>query len=351
MTEKQIQEKIDTMLKRASDMDDDGMFLVTKAILAYKLKISIEEIFKSGENPLPPLENELDRAIDLLDSAERFNQYKDKNFREFQHSLSTKDEIELETHSLYGSLWVDFDDSTYFDEARDLLTTRLKRNKIDLDWFKGKECLDAGCGGGRYTTALASLGFKSVIGIDMGTKGIEDARKRISNFPLKDKIEFMVGNVLELPFEDDRFDFVFSNGVLHHTNDPEKGIDEIYRVLKPGGKTWLYLYGKDGLENMILGAIRVLLKNVPKEITKSAMILMGVPPNRRFYMLDHFYVPVRKTYAAKEVEKLLRKYNFVNIKQLLRGVEYDLIEKITSNEPFARVKYGEGDLRFIAEKK
>jgi len=43
---------------------------------------------------------------------------------------------------------------------------------------KGKRCLDAGCGGGRYSIALASLGAKDVIGVDLSRTLIADARRR-----------------------------------------------------------------------------------------------------------------------------------------------------------------------------
>ena len=47
---------------------------------------------------------------------------------------------------------------------------------------------------------------------------------------------------------------------------------------------------------------------------------------------------------------MLRKYGFVNITQLLRGVETDQTEQLTQGIPYAEVKYGEGQLKFIAQK-
>jgi ubiquinone/menaquinone biosynthesis C-methylase UbiE len=47
-----------------------------------------------------------------------------------------------------------------------------------------------------------------------------------------------------LPFADGAFDIVYSNGVLHHTTDTGKAMDEVYRVLRPGGRAVIMLYCK-----------------------------------------------------------------------------------------------------------
>jgi ubiquinone/menaquinone biosynthesis C-methylase UbiE len=59
-----------------------------------------------------------------------------------------------------------------------------------------------------------------------------------------------------LPFADDTFDIVYSNGVLHHTPDTERAIAEVYRVLKPGGQAVIMLYCKSSWHywvNMVIG--------------------------------------------------------------------------------------------------
>tara|TARA_Y100000294_G_C8547077_1_gene333646 strand:- start:918 stop:1121 length:204 start_codon:yes stop_codon:yes gene_type:complete len=66
-------------------------------------------------------------------------------------------------------------------------------------------------------------------------------------------------------------------------------------------------------------------------------------------MLDCIYAPYEWK-SRKEVMGLLRKYGFVNITQLLRGIETDQIEQLTRGIPYAEVKYGEGQLKFIAKK-
>ena len=70
--------------------------------------------------------------------------------------------------------------------------------------------------------------------------------KKINSHNLNN-IEFIEGSVLDLPFEKQTFDFVYCKGVLHHTGDLNKGVEELYRVLKNNGMAFLYLYGSGGL--------------------------------------------------------------------------------------------------------
>ena len=97
--------------------------------------------------------------------------------------------------------------------------------------------LDAGCGTGRCSFPIASLGFK-VIGIDISEKAIEVARQEAEKAKLS--ITFQEGDIEALPFEDNTFDIVFCGGVLHHFPDSTKAEKEIYRVLKEKGKFFAY---------------------------------------------------------------------------------------------------------------
>ena len=66
---------------------------------------------------------------------------------------------------------------------------RFRDNKFDVSWFQNKQCLDAGCGGGRYSIAMQKLGAQSVVGVDITREGIEDARRRAASLDC-DNIEF-----------------------------------------------------------------------------------------------------------------------------------------------------------------
>lgn len=126
-----------------------------------------------------------------------------------------KNDLESQTGDLFGSLWSSLSDDQYRDSV-DLFTKRAMANQFDLDWLKGKDCLDAGCGSGRYSVALALHGVASVTAVDISDSGLKEASRRAKDFP---QISFQQASVLDLPFDDATFDFVWSAGVIHHTLD------------------------------------------------------------------------------------------------------------------------------------
>jgi ubiquinone/menaquinone biosynthesis C-methylase UbiE len=58
-------------------------------------------------------------------------------------------------------------------------------------------------------------------------------------------VEFKVGSVYSLPYEIEFFDTVVSTLSFHHWNEPIVGLNEIYRVLKPGRECWIYEIWRD----------------------------------------------------------------------------------------------------------
>lgn len=108
--------------------------------------------------------------------------------------------------------------------------------------FSGRKVLDVGVGNGYVLSKYAYEGAR-VFGIDLTEMGIGLSRRRFERLGLKG--HFIRGNAEELPFESDTFDCVCSMGVLHHTADPAKAVDEIYRVLKPGGRLIVMVYHRN----------------------------------------------------------------------------------------------------------
>lgn len=106
-----------------------------------------------------------------------------------------------------------------------------RRMGLDL---RGKDVLEIGCGSGYGAALLNPLGPKSYFGLDLMAEQVELARKHHPQF------EFCVQDATELSqFADASKDVVIIFGVLHHILDWRRAIDEIMRVLKPGGSLFL----------------------------------------------------------------------------------------------------------------
>jgi len=97
---------------------------------------------------------------------------------------------------------------------------------------RGKEVLDAGCGGGFYSIYLTEKGAK-VLGIDSSKEMIKIAEEKISKKNLD--AEFMIGDISDLKIEDNRFDLVLSTLVLMDVKELDKAISELVRVTKNEG--------------------------------------------------------------------------------------------------------------------
>lgn len=94
--------------------------------------------------------------------------------------------------------------------------------------------LDLGCGVGRHTRYLAALGLE-VYALDASESGLQYAKKTAQGEGLD--IDFRIGSMTELPYEDDSFDYVLAWNVIYHGDEAIvcNSIDEIHRVLRTGG--------------------------------------------------------------------------------------------------------------------
>ncbi|MDY7021295.1 MAG: class I SAM-dependent methyltransferase [Cyanobacteriota bacterium] len=98
--------------------------------------------------------------------------------------------------------------------------------------IKGLKGLDIGCGEGYNTRKLACLGGK-IVGIDISSTFIQAAIAQENSEPLG--IDYQVASALELPFEDESFDFATAFMSLMDVSDYQVALREAFRVLKPGG--------------------------------------------------------------------------------------------------------------------
>ncbi len=361
MIPRELKTAIARYKKAVGRLPDNGAaqtFYAIEAVRAYQV---FETVFwESNANPIPPLRRELERLATTLNGIDaeyaddvydrRVSQDEKGNKRSRKEAVGP--DTKTATGELYSSLFTRFDQHHYFGEATELLRQRIDRNGIGFDWMRGKKGLDAGCGGGRYTVALAKLGAAKMTGIDYGRGNIKDAKARSKGAGMG-QVNFRHADVLNIPYRDDSFDFAFSNGVLHHTTDPSRGIEELYRVLKPGGHMWIFLYGK-GLWWEMMDVLRLLSAKVPRQRPQHVMQLMGYASNRIFKFMDSLHVPIIESYSAGQMQRMLKRAGFAGLQQLPRCVYMPFFrgvnELLCNGEPYAEQRWGAGQLRYLCEK-
>lgn len=129
----------------------------------------------------------------------------------------------------------------------DLLNTTLSLNR-DKYWRrfavsksglgKNGSAIDVCCGTGMLSLELAKAAgpHGKVVGLDFCENMLVRARENVKKSPLGDSIELVLGNAIDLPFEDNSFDCATIGFALRNVPDVEKTISEMKRVVKPGGK-------------------------------------------------------------------------------------------------------------------
>lgn len=108
------------------------------------------------------------------------------------------------------------------------------------EWFQGKKVIDVGCGAGRYSWAMCSMGAE-VLSIDQSPHGLERTAKVCRDFPSHRTKRV---DLLEPLNIDETFDLVWSFGVLHHTGDTYGAFKAITHLVRPDGYIFLMLYGE-----------------------------------------------------------------------------------------------------------
>ncbi len=112
---------------------------------------------------------------------------------------------------------------------------------INLSRFKpGMHILDVGCGVGGSTRRLSHETGCRVTGIDLSDEYIDAAERLTQLLNMQSRVKFHAASALELPFDDNTFDGVWSIQMNMNVEDKLSWLQEAYRVLKPGGRTVLY---------------------------------------------------------------------------------------------------------------
>jgi ubiquinone/menaquinone biosynthesis C-methylase UbiE len=210
------------------------------------------------------------------------------------------------------------------------------------DWYKTREhvreivpagrfarVLDAGCGTGVCSIALAEYSSE-VISLDMSLKSLRSTVDLARSLALS-AVRVCNGSLLRIPFPDQSFELVFSWGVIHHTVDPTGALDELVRVLRPGGTLVLAVYLKTPLtllhEAIRHGCLRLPVQGRRAAVASVAFLVRGREhfghvinvradnPRIESQVEDWYFVPEKHFFTIDEMGRLFAQ----------RGLSYEVL--------------------------
>jgi len=177
----------------------------------------------------------------------------------------------------------------------------------DFSKYRGSKVLEIGVGLGADHQTWAEAGVE-LWGIDLTQRAIENTKNRFALFDLKSDLR--VADAENLPFKDDSFDVVYSWGVLLYCPNMFKAIDEVLRVLIPGGTAIIMLYHKHSFVGYMLWLRYALFRLRPFTSLKE---------------IYHNYLEAKGTQAFTEAQAREFFKNFENVNVEINLCHGDLL--------------------------
>ena len=188
----------------------------------------------------------------------------------------------------------------------------------------GARVLDAGCGTGQLAIFL-SMARRDVVGIDFSWGSLSKGNAFRKKFTMK-HVDLAQMDLFQLGLKEESFDYVFSNGVLHHTADPYGAFKNIVRLVKPGGFITIGLYNTYG--RLFLDMRRMIFNLTRDKLARLDYFMrqrkLGDEKKRVWYM-DQYKHPHEMKMSVSEVLHWYRE----------NGIEYiNSVPKIKLGDTF-----------------
>jgi ubiquinone/menaquinone biosynthesis C-methylase UbiE len=163
---------------------------------------------------------------------------------------------------------------------------------------RDRDVLEIGVGMGADHVEWAKSKPSTLSGIDLTPRSVEHTQKRLAIYGFVSDVR--VGDAEALPYESNSFDLVYSWGVLHHSPDTPQAIQEVFRVLRPGGTARVMIYHKYALTGYMLWCKYALLTGRP------------------YLSLDEVYhqfleSPGTKAYSIEDARMMIKGFSTVRI--------------------------------------
>ena len=182
--------------------------------------------------------------------------------------------------------------------------------EMPLADLAGKTVLEIGPGGGGHSALFQHHGA-SVVAMDITPERVASTAHKLAMIKNGEGRAYQ-GDGENLPFRDNSFDIVYSNGVLHHSENTDACIDEVYRVLKPGGKAVIMLYSRHSVIFWLNILPRALLTGEMLRWPEAQWIGRLTEGRPKF---GETLNPVTRVYSARQMRALFRRFRIKSLRK------------------------------------
>lgn len=183
--------------------------------------------------------------------------------------------------------------------------------EMPLDELNGLRVLEIGPGAGGHSALFATYGAH-MTSIDVTQERALATQKKFDLLGDGTTGNAAQGDAENLPFADETFDIVYSNGVLHHTRDTEKAIDEAHRVLRRGGRAVIMLYSKGSVNYWFslwfcVGILKGSILRSRNWLGHASEWIGDAPQTATN--------PITRCYTGRQIRNLFNKFDRVHIRK------------------------------------
>lgn len=186
---------------------------------------------------------------------------------------------------------------------------------IDISWRKKaikllkkdqpKQILDIATGTGDFAIEALSLNPDKVTGVDISEGMLAVGREKMKKKNLTDKIELLSGDSEQLQFEDNKFDAVIVSFGVRNFEHLEQGLADMFRVLKPGGKTVILEFSKPKafpLKQLYSFYFKWILPKIGNTISKDQAAYTYLPESVREFPDGQSFLQILKKVGFKDTK-------------------------------------------------
>ena len=194
----------------------------------------------------------------------------------------------------FGWQWNEFtqEDEKYKDQLLGWL------QPVESQFFQGKVILEGGCGKGRHTRLAHEWGAKEIVGVDLSS-AVDTAFEATCELP---NAHIVQADIFNLPLKR-QFDYAFSVGVLHHTEDPKNAFISLANRVKRDGHVSAWVYGAEN-NGWITKLVDPVRKGITSKLSKPVLFQLSKLPTLSAFSASRFFYRPLNSVVPKVAEKL-----------------------------------------------